>query len=82
MIIKMKFDELTFYSEPQKVEAYRRAVEIREFSRERNGNSSQGRFEHFSWTTRTGQALEVEEVSIDNEEGTIIYRLTESPLIS
>lgn len=81
MKITLKVDDLTFYSEPRRVEAYRRAVEIRDFSRAQNGSSGIDRWEHFTWTTPTRKGVEVEEVSIDNKEGLIVYRLTEESII-
>lgn len=81
MKITLKIADLNFYSDPRRVEAYRRAVEIRDFSRAQNGNSGPDRWEHFTWTTPTRKGVEVEEVIIDKEEGVIIYHLTEDAII-
>ena len=76
MTITLNIDELNYYTEPKKVEAYRRAVEIREFCQAENGNSAAGRMEHFVWKTPVRNGVEIEEVSIDTGAGKIVYRVT------
>ena len=73
MSIQFKIDDLGFSSPTEHVEAYRRAVEIRSLNLAKNGNSSQGRWEHFSWNTRTDKGVQKEKVVFDLEERTLSY---------
>lgn len=72
MNIQIKIDELNFCSSDARLEAFRRAKEIREFSGMQNGNSSCGQ-ERFLWKTKTKTGYEVEEVVFDTKKGTISY---------
>ena len=79
MKITLNINELGFATQPSKLEAYRRAVEIRDFCGPQNGAQG-GRVETFSWTTPTRRGFETEEVCIDNSTGKIVYSVTESLL--
>lgn len=73
MHITLNIKDMNFNSSAVELEAYRRTLEIREFSR-RNGNFASRRVENYTWTTQTGPAqLEVEMVRIDHEAGRISY---------
>lgn len=69
MSVTINIHDISFSSCPVKVEAYRRARELREFVLEKNSNGSFDRWEHFRWVT----SQEIEEVTIDHQEGLITY---------
>lgn len=78
MTVSFHIKDITYHSDATQVEAYRRAIEIREFS-QKNGNSTgAGSVETFTWTTRVDGALEVETVKFDHKKGLISYSLTSS----
>lgn len=73
MNITLNLNDLNFSSSQAQVEAYRRAIEIRELHQPLNSNSEAARFEKFVWRTPTPQGVELEEVAIDNELQTLSY---------
>jgi hypothetical protein len=70
--------DLGYATSPRKVEAFRRAVEIKDFCTRQNGNSHAARIQCFTWTTPTRRGSETEDVRIDNKLGTIVYTVTEN----
>ena len=76
MYIILNLQELNFSSSQTKVEAYRRAIEIRELHQPLNSNSEKARFETFSWRTPTSEGVELEEVAIDNKLQILSYSVS------
>jgi hypothetical protein len=79
MLVKIAIKDVSYSTDSRRVEAYRRAVEIREFSRERNSNSAVEQKERFRWITplKAGRA-QVEEVLFDHQAGVITYSCSEN----
>lgn len=76
MTITLNINDLGFTTQPKKLEAFRRSMEIKDFCGPKNGNRG-GRIERFSWTTPTRRGFETEEVSIDTRSGVVVYTVTE-----
>lgn len=76
MTITLNVSELNFSSKPQTIEAYRRAIEIREFATPVN-SAANGQIEYFIWSTKTAEGEELEEVVIDQKRGLIRYSMAE-----
>lgn len=78
MTITINIKDINHNTDASTVEAYRRALEIREFSIRRNGNSAYDGQESFTWVTPLSEGhLEVEKVDIDRDAGVVSYSQSE-----
>ena len=74
MSITVNLSELQFSTNSATIEAYRRSVEIRGFSLQRNGNSASKSLEPFIWEKDLDNgSVETERATFDHDAGLLTY---------
>lgn len=75
MNITIRLDDIGYSTDPKRADALERAREVRQFGELKNGNSGSGRWQYFALKTKVRRGFELEEVVIDNDEGTLEYSI-------
>ncbi len=80
MRVTVNWNELNHYTESDKVEAFRRSVEIREFCTNGNGNAHapEPARESFRWVTPIRGGYQTEQVEFDHRRSILVYSLSEA----